>query len=59
VEPWDLGVMPKPENPPLRFLSVHQMDGRADNDTPPDPARIDVRGTLACGRDVTIDPGPI
>jgi bifunctional UDP-N-acetylglucosamine pyrophosphorylase/glucosamine-1-phosphate N-acetyltransferase len=22
-----------------------------------DPARIDVRGTLACGRDVTIDPG--
>src|SRR5207248_6446937 len=22
-----------------------------------DPARIDVRGTLACGRDVAIDPG--
>jgi hypothetical protein len=23
VEPWDLGMMPKPEKAPLRFLSMH------------------------------------
>ena len=31
-------MMPKPENPPLRFLAMHQMDARAENDAPPDPA---------------------
>ena len=28
VEPWDLGMVPKPANPPLRFLSMHKMDDR-------------------------------
>jgi hypothetical protein len=37
VEPWDLGMVPKPKNPPLRFLAMHQMDERSDNDAPPDP----------------------
>lgn len=38
VEPWDLGMMPKPANAPLRFLSMHKLDERAANDGPPDPA---------------------
>lgn len=37
VEPWDLGMMPKPKNPPLRFLSMHQLDERTAQDTPPAP----------------------
>jgi len=37
VEPWDLGMMPKPENAPLRFLSMHKMDERSENEAPPDP----------------------
>jgi hypothetical protein len=36
VEPWDIGMAPKPANPPLRFLSMVQMDERAENDMPPD-----------------------
>jgi hypothetical protein len=40
VEPWDLGMMPKPKNPPLRFLSLNQMDERAESEAPPDPALI-------------------
>ncbi|HLK89492.1 MAG TPA: YciI family protein [Polyangia bacterium] len=31
VEGWDLGVMPRPENPPLRFLSLHA-EPRAGDD---------------------------
>jgi hypothetical protein len=46
VELWDLGVVPKPENPPLRFLSMHQMDERAENETPPDPALMAKMGAL-------------
>src|SRR5260370_1109695 len=30
VEPWDLGFGPKPENAPLRYLSMHKMDERAE-----------------------------
>jgi len=37
VETWDLGIEPKPENAPLRFLSMHQTDERAESDAPPDP----------------------
>lgn len=36
VEPWDLGMMPKPKNPPLRFLSLHKLDESSDNE-PPSP----------------------
>jgi hypothetical protein len=46
VEPWDLGMMPKPENPPLRFLSMHQMDERAESAAPPDPKRMAKMGAL-------------
>jgi hypothetical protein len=46
VEPWDLGVMPKPENAPLRFLSMHKMDERADSDADPDPQLMAPMGAL-------------
>jgi hypothetical protein len=36
VEPWDLGIAPKPENAPLRFLAMSQMDDRVENPVPPD-----------------------
>ena len=46
VEPWDLGMMLKPEDTPLRFLSMHQMDERAENEAPPDPALMAKMGAL-------------
>jgi len=46
VEPWDIGLAPKPANAPLRFLSMHKMDARAENDTPPDPALMAKMGGL-------------
>jgi hypothetical protein len=46
VEPWDLGMVPKPENPPLRFLSLHRMDERSENEAPPDPELVAKMGAL-------------
>jgi hypothetical protein len=46
VEPWDLGMVPKPTNPPLRFLSMHKMDERSENDAPPDPQLMAKMGAL-------------
>jgi hypothetical protein len=46
VEPWDLGMAPKPKNAPLRFLSMHKLDERAENDAPPDPALAAKMGKL-------------
>jgi hypothetical protein len=46
VEPWDLGMMPKPADAPLRFLSMHKMDERAETDTPPDPKQMAQMGAL-------------
>lgn len=46
VEPWDLGMIPKPANPPLRFLSMHKMDARSENDAPPDAALMTKLGAL-------------
>jgi hypothetical protein len=46
VEPWDLGMMPKPKNPPLRFLSMHQLDARSDVDAPPAPELLAKMGAL-------------
>jgi hypothetical protein len=40
VEPWDLGMMPKPKNPPERFLVLTKIDERSENETPPDPAVV-------------------
>lgn len=46
VEPWDLGMIPKPENPPLRFLSMHKLDERAETGAPPDPKLMAQMGAL-------------
>lgn len=46
VEPWDIGLAPKPDNPPLRYLSMHKMDERAENDAPPNPALMQKMGAL-------------
>jgi hypothetical protein len=45
VEPWDLGMVPKPANPPLRFLSLHKADESAP-ETRPDEALIGKMGVL-------------
>jgi hypothetical protein len=45
VEPWDLGMVPKPANPPLRFLSMHQLNESAA-ETTPSPALIAKMSTL-------------
>ena len=45
VEPWDFG-MPKPENAPLRFLSMVKTDERSENDAPPDPKVMARMGAL-------------
>ena len=46
VEPWDFGVAAKPANAPLRYLSAHRMDDRAEADLPPDPALFPKMGAL-------------
>ena len=46
VEPWDLGMVPQPKNPPLRVLSMHKMDGRSESDAPPDPQIMAKMGAL-------------
>lgn len=44
VEPWDFGA-PKPPDAPLRFLSTHTMDERAES-APPDPKLMAKMGAL-------------
>ncbi|HWO23385.1 MAG TPA: YciI family protein [Kofleriaceae bacterium] len=46
VEEWDLGVVPRPENPPLRFLSLPQLDERAGSQAAPDPELAAKMGAL-------------
>jgi hypothetical protein len=46
VEEWDLVGAPRPDGAPLRFLSMHEMDERAESDTPPDPALMAQMGAL-------------
>jgi hypothetical protein len=41
-----------PENPTLRYLSIHNMDERAENDTPPDPVLMQKMGALI--REITV-----
>lgn len=45
VEPWDLGMVPKPANPPLRFLSMHKMEGSVSEKVP-DPQVMAKMGAL-------------
>lgn len=46
VEPWDLGMVPKPKNPPLRVLSMHQVRADDEDDSPPDPKVMAEMGRL-------------
>jgi hypothetical protein len=46
VEPWDLGMGEKPANAPLRFLSMHKMDARAEADVQPEPQLVARMGAL-------------
>jgi len=46
VEVWDLRMAPKPENPPLRFLSVMKMDARSESGAPPAPEEMAKMGAL-------------
>lgn len=46
VEPWDLGLIEKPKNPPLRFLSLHKLDESGDEDSPPEPELMAKMGAL-------------
>ena len=46
VEPWDLGMGPKPEGAPLRVLSMHKMNEQAENEAPPDPSHMAKMGAL-------------
>jgi hypothetical protein len=43
-EPWEAGFGTRPENPPLRYLSVMKMD--PDEDRVPDPAEFAKMGAL-------------
>lgn len=45
VEPWDLGMMPKPANPPLRVLSMHKLDESVEQG-PPSPESMARMGAL-------------
>ncbi|MGE0792025.1 MAG: YciI family protein [Sandaracinaceae bacterium] len=40
VEPWDIGMGERPDDPPQRFLALHQMDERAEREVPPTPAEM-------------------
>jgi hypothetical protein len=46
VEPWDLGMVKKPKNPPLRYLSLQQIDERSENEAAPDPELVAKMGAL-------------
>ena len=34
TEPWDLGIMPRPADPPLRCLLLHKADANSETGTP-------------------------
>jgi hypothetical protein len=46
VEMWDLGLAPRPDDAPLRFLAMHEINERAESDAPPDPAVAAKMGAL-------------
>ncbi len=46
VEPWDIGLGPKPKNPPLRFLSLHKLDESAGSEAAPEPELMEKMGAL-------------
>lgn len=44
VEMWDLGFAPKPENAPLRYLSMAQATKASEAEIPPDPKLMESVG---------------
>ncbi|HWB75957.1 MAG TPA: YciI family protein [Nannocystaceae bacterium] len=46
VESWDLDGSPRPADAPLRVLSMHQQDERAELDTPPTAEEMAKMGAL-------------
>jgi hypothetical protein len=40
TEAWDLGIAPKPEDPPLRLLAVFHADARTERDQPLEPEAL-------------------
>jgi hypothetical protein len=46
TEPWDLGLMPKPEDAPLRVLTMHKADAASEAGTPPTPQLMEDMGKL-------------
>ena len=46
TEPWDLGVMPKPDDAPLRVLAMHKADKQSEAGVPPSPKLMEDMGKL-------------
>jgi hypothetical protein len=46
TEPWDLGVMPKPVDAPLRVLTMHKADKQSEAGVPPTPKLMAEMGKL-------------
>jgi hypothetical protein len=46
TEPWDLGVMPRPENPPLQFLLLNKATKKSEAGTPPTEAEREEMGAM-------------
>ncbi len=46
TEPWDLGIMPKPADAPLRVLAMHKADHKSEAGLPPSPKLMEEMGRL-------------
>ena len=46
VELWHLGFAPKPDDAPIRYLAMHQMNESAERELPPDPKTVAKIGAL-------------
>ncbi|MFT3923906.1 MAG: YciI family protein [Myxococcales bacterium] len=46
TEPWDLGMMPKPADAPLRVLAMHKADKKSEAGVPPSPQLMENMGKL-------------
>src|SRR5262249_8627884 len=46
TEAWDLGMMPKPDDAPLRVLAMHKADAKSEAGTPPSPELEAAMGKL-------------
>lgn len=46
TEAWDLGMAPRPDNPPLRLLALHQISANAEQEKPHTPEQMAELGAL-------------